>query len=417
MKEIVKRVQEKQLKNGLKLILLPVARSFTFTVNVSLSLGNLYEEPAKLGISSLLQESILKGTQHRNASEFAKTLESFGASARSSANYFTGKLIFEGPAQNWQAILELFFEAITKPAFLEEEVEKEKNYALSVLASLDDDPLKAAFMRFKKAFFGEHPYAFSSLGKIDTLQNLSRDEILNWYQRVYVPNNMVVAIAGNFEPQKLLEAFELQTENLPPLPAPEIQGGNLENFRPGSQKIIERKKIKDSWLVLGYPAPSITDFKGKVAFDIVNNLLGGSMYSRLFLKVRETEGWSYEVGSIFLPLVGPSFICAYCGFPAVYFDKAVATLRKEFQEVTNLKREEFEETKNYTRGTLLQSLETPSGLAALFSFYEKIGLGWDFVFRYEELLRKIKLNEVKDIYASYIGSKEAIGAVIPESQQ
>jgi predicted Zn-dependent peptidase len=228
---------------------------------------------------------------------------------------------------------------------------------------------------------------------------------------------MVVAIAGNFEPQKLLEAFELQTENLPPLPAPEIQGGNLENFRPGSQKIIERKKIKDSWLVLGYPAPSITDFKGKVAFDIVNNLLGGSMYSRLFLKVRETEGWSYEVGSIFLPLVGPSFICAYCGFPAVYFDKAVATLRKEFQEVTNLKREEFEETKNYTRGTLLQSLETPSGLAALFSFYEKIGLGWDFVFRYEELLRKIKLNEVKDIYASYIGSKEAIGAVIPESQQ
>lgn len=417
MKEVIKRVYEKQLKNGLKLILLPVSTSFTFTVNLCLSMGNLYEEPTKLGISYLLQESILKGTQFRNASEFARTLERLGASARSSANYFTGKLIFEGPAHNWQAILELFFEILTKPAFLEEEVHKEKDYALSVLASLDDDPLKAAFIRFKKAFFGEHPYAFSTLGKVDTIQKINRDEVAKWYKRVYAPNNMVVAVAGNFEPQKLLEMFESETENLSPSPVLEISAENLKNFQSFSQKTIERKKIKDSWLVLGYPAPSITDFKGRVAFDILNNLLGGSMHSRLFLKVRETEGWSYEVGSAFSPLMGPSFICAYCGFPPLYFEKAVTVLREEFKNLVNLKQEEFEETKNYTRGILLQSLETPSGLSNLFSFYEKIGLGWDFVFRYEELLRKIKLSEVHDIYTSYAGHNEAIGAVIPDSSK
>lgn len=417
MKEIAKRVRQKQLKNGLKLILVPVPRSFTFTVNLCLSLGNLYEDPAKLGISYLLQESILKGTQNKNASDFARTLERLGASARSSANYFTGKLVFEGPAHNWQAILELFFETLTQPAFLKEEIHKEKNYALSVLASLDDDPLKAAFMRFKKAFFGEHPYAFSNLGTVDTLQKIGRDEVVKWYERVYAPNNMVVAVAGNFEPQKLLERFESATEKLSPSPALETPAQNFQSFHPFSQKIIERKKIRDSWLVLGYPAPSITDFKGRVAFDVLNNLLGGSMYSRLFLKVREREGWSYEVGSAFLPLIGPSFICAYCGFPPLYFEKAVTVLREEFKNLANLKQEEFEETKNYTRGILLQSMETPSGLSALFSFYEKIGLGWDFIFRYEDLLRKIKLDEAREIYTAYAGHEEAIGAVIPESSQ
>ncbi len=410
MQEIKDRIEKVVLKNGLVLLLLPIPESALFAVNLCLHLGNLFENDKERGISALMQEAILKGTTKRNTIEFNQAVERLGAAIRSSSNYFTGRIAMDGPANKSVEILKLFFEVIKSPAFRKEEVDKEKKFLVGLLRSLDDDPLKAAFHRFRRAFFGNHPYAFPTLGEEKSLQILEVEEIWQWYRKIFVPNNMVVSVVGNFDGARVRKIFEDELGGM--IPREKLRP-TRSSFFPASLKIVDRREVRDAWVVIGFRAPGILEKEERIAFEIMNNALGGGMYSRLFLKIREERGLSYQVGSSYLPLLGPSFICAFCGFPFAYFDAVVSLLKDEFRSLVNIDAEEFEEAKNYTRGIFLHYFETVSSLASLLSFCEAIGLGWDFPWQYEATLRRFTVEEARTIYRRFVDQKESMGAVVP----
>jgi predicted Zn-dependent peptidase len=410
MPEVVKRVAKITLKNGLVLLFLSLEESTLFSINLCLNLGNLFEGEKERGISALMQEVILKGTKKRSAIEFSQAVEKLGAYIHSSSNYFTGRIAIEGPAENHREILKLFFEVVKTPAFRPEEIEKEKRFLVSLLRSLDDDPMKAALLRFRKAFFGRHPYAFPTLGEESTLQSLTEEKIWYWYGRTFVPNNMVVAVVGNFDVETVRKIFEDELGNVIPR---EKVSPFKESFYPASLKIVDRREVRDAWVAIGFRAPGVLEFEDRIAFEILNNALGGGMYSRLFLKIREERGLSYQVGSFYLPLLGPSFLCAFCSFPFAYFDAVVALLREEFRNLINIGEEEFEEAKNYTRGIFLHNFETVSSLASLLSFCETVGLGFDFPLRYVQTLREFPLEKARTIYRRFMDQKESMGAIVP----
>lgn len=402
-------VEKRVFKNGLVLLLIP-RESELVVFHLLLGLGNIFEGEGERGISALMQEVLLKGTKRRSGVEFSRAVESLGATIQSSSNYFTGKVVLEGPADEADALLALFLEAIKTPAFLPEEIEKERRFLLDLLRSLDDDPLKAAMLRFKRAFFGRHPYAFPTLGEAKSLERIEPEKVRSWYERTYVPNNMVLAVVGKFDPEKLGKTLERELGEVIPR---EFAFPPLDRFFPASLKIVDCKEVRDSWVVLGFRAPGLSEVKERVAFEILNNILGGGMYSRLFVKIREQRGLSYQVGSMYVPLLGPSFLCAYCGFAPCYFDTVVSILREEFRNLLNLQEEEFEEAKTYTRGMFLHSLETIASLASVLAFYERIGLGWDFPSRYETMLQELTLEEARAIYRKFMGQGESLGAVMP----
>ncbi|MCX6088951.1 MAG: pitrilysin family protein [Candidatus Atribacteria bacterium] len=403
-------IKKTTFKNGLTLLLCPRNDSPLISVNLCLSLGSIFESPQERGISALLQETILKGTQKRDAITFNKDVEMLGATIDASSSYFTGKLAIEGPASSGDQILSLFCEVLKSPAFLPEEIEKEQNFLLSILRSLDDDPLKAAMLRFKKSFYGNHPYGSPTVGEEKSLKSFNPKNVISWYHRFYVPNNQVIAVVGQFEPERVGDFISCQLGDIVPV---EIPSPSLESFRPMGLKIVDRKDIRDSWVVFGYRAPSLMETKERMAFEILSGILGGGMYSRLFRKVREERGLSYQVGSAYAPLIGPSFFCAYAGFPPQHLDSVISLLRDEFHNLVNIPPDEFNETKNYIRGIFLEFFETVFSLSSLFSFYEKIGLGADFPLRYDELIQNITLEEVQTIYRKYSGIGESLGAVVP----
>lgn len=402
-------VEKRVFKNGLVLLFVP-RESELVVFHLLLGLGNVLEGEGERGISALMQEALLKGTRKRSGVEFSRAVERLGATIQSSSNYFTGKVVMEGPAEALDSLLSLFLEAIKTPAFLPEEVEKEKRFLIDLLRSLDDDPLKAAMFRFKRAFFGKHPYAFPTLGEVRSLEQITPEQVTFWYERTFVPNNMVLVVAGRFDSERVERLLERELGEIIPR---EFSFPSQERFFPASLKIVDRKEVRDSWVVLGFRAPGLLEVKERIAFEVLNNVLGGGMYSRLFLKIRESRGLSYQVGSIYVPLLGPSFICAYCGFAPCYFDTVVGILREEFRNLLNLGEEEFSEAKTYTWGVFLHNFETVMSLAALFAFYERVGLGWEFPFRYETMLRELSLEETRTIYRKFAGQGEALGAIMP----
>ena len=404
------QVQKIVFKNGLSLLLLPQKESTLCAIHLCLMMGNIFEGENERGLSALLQESILKGTQSKDAITFNQEVEMLGASIESSSNYFTGKIAIEGPNSNFQPLLSLFFEVIKSPALISEEIEKEKNFLLGILDSLDDDPLKAAMLRFKKGFYGTHPYGSPTIGEKNSLKTFTDKQVVSWYHRWYVPNNMAIAVVGDFHPEEVKDLFLREVGDVLPLEIPSLSS---DGFYPVSLKIIDRKDIRDSWVVLGYRAPSLMDVKERVAFEILSNCLGGGMYSRLFLKIREELGLSYEVGSAYAPFIGPSFLCAYAGFPYSYFERVIALFREEFHHLVKMGDEEFNEAKNYTRGVFLNRFETVYSISSLISFYERVGLGWEFPFQYENIIRSMSREDTLTIYRKYLGEGETLGAVVP----
>lgn len=403
-------VEKVHLKNGLILLLLSFPDSLLCSIHLCLAMGNLFENEKERGLSALLQEVMVKGTQTKDAITFNREVESLGASIESSSNSFIGRIAIEGPNEHIFAILTLFFELIKSPALKKEEIEKEKGYLIDQLAALDDDPLNAALYRFKKAFYGTHPYGSPTLGETDCLETFTERKVNDWYRRWYVPNNMVIAVVGNYNLSRMKDVFFHQMGELIPQ---KVKPYQEDSFYPLSLRIVEQKDIQDSWMVYGYRAPSLFDVQGRVAFDLLSNSLGGSMYSRLFLKVREELGLSYQVGSIYVPFIGPSFICAYAGFSYPFFEEIIQIFRKEFHNLIYMNPVEFEETKSYTLGRYLGRFETVYSISSMISFYERIGLGWEFPFHYQELIKSITLEESLRIYDKYKGEGETLGAVVP----
>ena len=126
MKELISQVEKITFKNGFTLILFPRPDSALLAVNLGMNLGNLFEKEEQRGISALMQESLLKGTQRQSAVDFNRAVENLGAVIDSSSGYFTGRVVIRGPALNGEQMLQLFFEAVKSPAFREEEIEKDR---------------------------------------------------------------------------------------------------------------------------------------------------------------------------------------------------------------------------------------------------------------------------------------------------
>ncbi|MDK2897778.1 MAG: hypothetical protein PWP04_1898 [Candidatus Atribacteria bacterium] len=414
---IIKEVEKVVFENGLVLLLIPQEQAPLFSVSLCLGMGNLYESKGEEGISSLLQETMVKGTEKQSASQFNLTVEGLGATISSSANYFTGRLALEGPTSEWSAILHLFLEVLKTPALSEKEMEREKEFLINLLRSADDDPLKASLRRFKKAFYGNHPFALSSIGREEGLRGITQKQLIDWYRQIYVPNNMVISVVGGFPADRAREILEKEMGSAVPAERPKPVVDDKE-FAPAGWQIVDEKDITDSWLVLGSSAPDLLSVRERVIFEVLNNILGGAMYSRLFLRIREEKGLSYQVGSLYSPLLGPSFICAYCGFLPQYFELVLDNLKTEFRRLTVLDKDEWEEAKNYTWGLLLHSLETVHSVASLTSFYEKLGLGWDFPFTYQQILGEATLAEAQEVASNYLGDqKYSIGAVVPVKRE
>jgi len=410
MNEFYHAVEKINLKNGLTLLLLSIPGSLLCSIHLCLAMGNLFEDQKERGLSALLQEAILKGTQTKDAITFNREIESLGASIESSSNSFVGRIAIEGPNEQIFSILPLFFELVKSPALRADEIEKEKRFLIEQLAALDDDPLQAALLRFKKGFYGTHPYGASTLGEPDCLESFTEKEVFDWYRHKYVPNNMVIAVVGDFDVNRMKDIFLLQMGDLIPQ---KVRSFQQDSFYPMSLRIVEQKDIQESWMVFGYRAPSLFKIRESVAYEILSNCLGGGMFSRLFLKIREELGLSYQVGAIYVPFIGPSFICAYANFSFPYFEKIVQIFREEFHNLVQMNKNEFEETKNYILGRYLGRFETVYSISSIIAFYERIGLGWDFPFKYQDLILSMSLEESLNIYNKYKGEGETLGAVVP----
>jgi zinc protease len=279
------------LPNGLRIALLPDPRVPLVHFQAAALAGLPSETPAHNGLNQLLASTLPKGTTSRSADEIANTLESLGASLSAATGNNALLVQAAGLAPDLAVIAEVFADVILHPAFPDDAIAREKASQLASLRESLTDPLHSAFRELRHAIFGGTGYGLDPLGSLDSLPQLGRIDLAAHHARHFNASNLVIAVAGDFDPDALLALLSRHFGGLPtgqPFTPPATA------FHTGTDSTSRLPK-KQAVVALGFPGLGVTD-PDRHALAFIQEF-ATDMAGPLFTRIREELGLAYQVGA------------------------------------------------------------------------------------------------------------------------
>lgn len=281
-----------RLPSGVQVICEEIRDAQAACIGVWFGAGSSRETPEQAGISHMIEHMLFKGTEKRTARDIARDTDNIGASV----NAFTAK---EATCYHMKALTEKFPEAVEilldmlcNSVFHPKELRKERGVILEEMQMIRDTPDDHIIDLLTETVLKDTELASSIIGTKTSLRKINRDHILDYIGRYYTRDNMVVSVVGNFDRNALFEQLE---ESLSSFPA--VRTDEKNTALPAGQRFFSKvKDVGQSHLAIGRTGASLSS-ELYYAQAIVNDVLGGSMSSRLFQNIREDRGLAYTVYS------------------------------------------------------------------------------------------------------------------------
>ena len=345
------------LENGLHVVgeRLPYLRSVS--IGVWMRVGSMMETPAENGLSHFLEHMVFKGTEKRSTRDIAEEMDAVGGQM----NAFTGKdcTCFYAKVidEDLPLAVDILSDMTLHASLDEAEFKKERGVILEEISMEEDSPEDVVHELLSRIQFGNQAAGMPILGPAEQIAAYTRDDLANYRARHYHPENCVVALAGNYDPEQVLALIQQyfgewkksgQRQTVPPMqPIP-------------GQKAAKEKDTEQLHICLGYPGTFLGSDE-LYPMSVMNNLLGGAMSSRLFQKIREEMGMAYSIYTYPSTYVGCGTFAVYAG---VSPKNGHAVLDETLRQLDLLCRDgvtekEFREAKNQLRGSYLLGLESP----------------------------------------------------------
>lgn len=391
--------QKHELSGGTTILARPLDSNDIVTVYAALPMGALYEADDEAGISQLLQSVLPRGTARRSANAFQDRLAELGAELDASAGTDVGSVTLKATAATWEPAAELFLEALTEPAFPEDEVASEVEQTLGALEAREDELMTRALDLFREVFYGDHPYHKPAIGYRETVREVDRDQVLAAAHRFYRPTPPVVTAVGRFDIDRLLAMFESTLGPLPTGPPrarpPAAEPGG------GTERIALDRDA--AYLVYGFPAPDYTHPDYPIA-RLIDAVLGGSMSSRLFIELREKRSLAYQVSTLYSDRLDGSFLAGYIVTDPDRVEEAARGLAAEFSRIVTepIGADELSAAKHYLQGRFLLGVETNMAQASRLAAYEVYGLGHDFGDKWMAEVQSVTAEQVRAVVERWL---------------
>jgi predicted Zn-dependent peptidase len=334
-------------------------RSAAFGIWVNV--GSRDESPKVAGASHFLEHLLFKGTKTRTALEISAAIEAVGGemNAFTSKEYtcFYARVIDTDLPLAIDVISDLITSSIGRP----EDVESERKVVLEEISMRDDDPSDLLHDLFSETFFGDTPIGRPILGTVQSINEMSRNAVFNYYKKKYLPEEIVISIAGNIKHQKVIDQvikamsqddFLGSSKNLSSMRA------STSVKRKGQQVGLIYRKTEQAHLFLGVDGVARDDER-RFAMSVLSAALGGGMSSRLFQEVREKRGLAYSVYSYAQQFAGTGMLGFYAGCTPQKTTEVIRIIREILNDVAvnGLTHEELLRAQGAVRGTQVLSQE------------------------------------------------------------
>ena len=398
------------LPGGTTVLARPLDVNDIVVIRAFAPMGTVYEDESEAGITSLLQSVLPRGTSTRSALEIQETLAGLGADLEASSGVDLGSVSLRATRASWEPALDLWLDVLTDPAFDPEEVAIEVEQALGAIDAREDQLSTRVMDLFRDLYYGTHPYHKPVLGYRETVREFDREHVAAVARRVYRPVPPLVVAVGRFDVDRLLGRLEAafgRTPLVPPAPRPEAPA-------PGQGTRTLELGREAAYIVHGFPGPSFRDADYPTA-RLVDALLGGSMYSRLFIELREKRALAYQISSIYTDQLEGSLMAGYMVTDPARVDEATEGLEREFARIAEepVSATEIALARRYLRGTYLIAAETNAAQAARMARYEAYALGQDFGDRWLAAIESVTPEAVRAFGRRWFTREPVRAIVVP----
>ncbi len=401
-----------RLKNGVSLVLLE-NHTHPIVSICAAALGGVRSETKRTnGISVLTARLLTKGTTARSAIDIAREIEDIAGSIDGFSGRNTMGLKAEFLSEHLRQGFALFADVLTHPAFDPKEVEKEKQLQRKAIRDQEDALSSLAFIEFLKALYPKHPYGLRALGSRESVKRLTRIAVRRHHRDLLRAKNLVITIAGDFNPK---EVQALAEENLADLPRGAAKRLKLKDdprpAKPRTSEVVKKAK-QQAHIVLGYRGIALNS-ADRFAMAVLNNILAGQG-GRLFRELRDRMSLAYAVSSVNQTGIEPGYIAVYIGTEPGKVETAIGGIHQELGRVRDepVTAEELERSKQYLVGTYELDAQRTGALAGIHTFNELYGLGLKEFERYPERILRVTRQDVQRVAKKYIRPEATTLAVV-----
>jgi len=386
-------IQREVLPNGIRIVTENITYVQSVALGIWVGVGARDEADKLRGVSHVIEHMLFKGTPSRSAQEIADQIDSVGGDI----NAFTSKentcyhvrILSEHVPLALDILTDIFLNSIVDP----EELGREQNVILEEIKRRDDEPDDLVHDLFAETLWPKHVLGKSVIGTPETVSSFKSKDLKDYMATRYTPDTIVVSAAGNLNHDEIVAMVADRFGHLTGKKSDWREPDTDPKFAAGTSYI--EKPIEQVNLVLGAPGFSQLS-EDKYKLSILDNILGGSMSSRLFQEIREKRGLAYSIGSYSQSYREGGYFAVYSGTSAATSAQVIDLIKTEFVNVrkNNITEKELNRAKNQFRGGVVMSQESMNSRMMRMGRNE---LTYDRVLPIEEIMGKITSVTCDDV--------------------
>lgn len=344
------------LKNGLRVASHRMEHLETVSLGVWVNAGARHETPSQHGLSHLLEHMAFKGTASRSAQRIAEEIEEVGGELNAATGLDTTSYFARVLKGDDGVALEILADILLNSAFDYADLEKEREVILQEIAGVQDDPDDFAYDLLHATAFPDQAVGRPILGTKKSVSALQASDLRQYLADRYHPGAMVVSAAGGIRHEDLVRHVEALFGGLTPSNAGEEVAARYEGGA-----VSSKKQFEQSHLLIGLPAPSLTD-SGYYAAQVFSGLFGGGMSSRLFQEIRENRGLCYAIYSSVWGLRDAGMLAVHAATSSDMVETVGRLIAVELDVLASAgpSRAELHRSKAQLKGGLMMALESSS---------------------------------------------------------
>ena len=402
------------LKNGLRVLTIPMPSFESATVMLMVGAGSRYETRLNNGISHFLEHMAFKGTVKRpTAMDITSLIDGMGGEFNASTGKEVTAYYIKSAADKVEISLDVLSDMLRNSKLDSIEIEKEKGVIVGEIDMNEDSPMRDIGDVYERLIYGDTPLGWNIAGPKDIVRKINREDFISYMKNLYSPHNMTIVFAGGIENEKAIELAEKYLGKMTRFDT--LRFNKYEEKQDKPRLFLKTKKTEQAHIAIGFKTIK-NEHPDKYPLEVLAAILGGGMSSRLFHEVREKRGLGYYVSTGADSYQDAGSIVTVAGIDPKRIEEGISVILEEHRKISNLKsqisKRELKKAKEYLKGHMVLGLENSRSVAYYYASQELLEKKID---NPDELMKKIDAvtaEQIKNVAKKYFVEKGLNVAII-----